>query len=112
MVVAFEAGFVFGEAAGGVHAYPFEFLFEEFFAGGVDFLGLFGEGLFLFEPGLVVAFVGVGAAAVEFEDPFGDVGEKVAVVGDDDEGAFVLFEVGLEPADGFGVEVVGGFVEE
>lgn len=33
-------------------------------------------------------------------------------MGDNDEGAFEGFEVGFEPGDGFGVEVVGGFVEE
>ena len=68
--------------------------------------------LFLFEPGGVVAFVGDAEAAVEFEDPACDVIEEVAVVGDGDDGAFVFAEVMFEPRHGFGVEVVGGFVEQ
>src|SRR4029453_11521751 len=38
------------------------------------------------EPGRVVALVGNAAAAVELENPAGDVVEEVAVVGDDQDG--------------------------
>ena len=51
-------------------------------------------------------------AAVELEDPAGDVVEEVAVVGDGDDRALVLVEVTLEPGDRLGVEVVGRLVEE
>ena len=51
-------------------------------------------------------------AAVELEDPAGDVVEEVAIVGDGDDGALVLGEVALEPRDRLGVEVVGGLVEQ
>lgn len=47
-----------------------------------------------------------------FEYPAGYVVEEVAVVGDGDDRAFVLLQMCLEPLDAFGVEVVGGFVEE
>ena len=66
----------------------------------------------LVEPGGVVATPGDALAAVELEDPTGDVIEEVAVVGDADDGAGVLLEVLLEPVDGLGVEVVRGLVEE
>ena len=52
------------------------------------------------------------AAAVELEDPAGDVVEEVAVVGDRDDRARVLREVALEPRDRLGVEVVGRLVEQ
>ena len=52
------------------------------------------------------------AAAVELEDPAGDVVEEVAIVGDRDDRALVLGEVALEPGDGLGVEVVGRLVEQ
>ncbi len=38
--------------------------------------------------------------------------EEVAVVGDGDHRAGILVEVLLEPVDRFGVEVVGGLVEQ
>ena len=60
----------------------------------------------------VVALERDAAAAVELEDPAGDVVEEVAVVGDGDHGALVVGEEALEPVDGLGVEVVRRLVEE
>ena len=51
-------------------------------------------------------------AAIELEDPAGDVVEKVAVVRDRDDGARVVLEKALEPGDRFGVEMVGRLVEQ
>ena len=68
--------------------------------------------LLLLEPARVVALEGDAAAAVELEDPAGDVVEEVAIVGDGHDGALVLGEVALEPRDRLGVEVVGGLVEQ
>ena len=51
-------------------------------------------------------------AAVELEDPAGDVVEEVAIVGDGDDRALVLGEVLLQPRHRLGVEVVGGLVEQ
>ena len=68
--------------------------------------------LLLLEPGGVVALEGDAAAAVELEDPAGDVVEEVAVVGDRDDRALVVLEVLLEPGDRLGVEVVGRLVEQ
>jgi hypothetical protein len=39
----------------------------------------------LLQPAGIIALVGDAAAAVEFEDPAGDVVEEIAVVGDDQE---------------------------
>ena len=60
----------------------------------------------------VVALVGDAPAAVELEDPAGDVVEEVAVVRDGDDRALVLGEVLLEPRHRLGVEVVGGLVQQ
>ena len=54
----------------------------------------------------------VGVAAVEFEDPLRDVVEEVAVVGDRDDGARIGGQMGFEPLHAFGVEMVGGLVEQ
>ncbi|AFJ34468.1 30S ribosomal protein S5 [Mycobacterium sp. H4Y] len=60
----------------------------------------------------VVALVRVGPAAVEFQDPFGDVVQEVPVVGDRQDRARIRGEVLFEPLHALGVEVVGGLVEE
>ena len=64
------------------------------------------------EVGGVVALVRIGPAAVELEDPLGDVVEEVPVVGDRDHGAGVLLQVLLQPLHALGVEVVGRLVEQ
>ena len=68
--------------------------------------------LLLREPGRIVALIGNAAAAIELEDPAGDVVEEVAVVGDDQDGAGIIAQVAFEPIDGFGIEVVRGLVEQ
>ena len=51
-------------------------------------------------------------AAVEFEDPLGDVVQEVAVVGDRDDGARIAAQMLLEPLHALGVEVVGRLVQQ
>ena len=51
-------------------------------------------------------------AAVQFQNPAGDVVEEVAVMGHGDDRARVRFQKLFEPGDGLGVEVVGGFVQQ
>ena len=51
-------------------------------------------------------------AAVEFEDPLGDVVEEVAIVRDGDDRRRIRLEIFFQPADRLGVEVVGGLVEQ
>ena len=112
LVVGVDAGLLLGLAGLGALADPFELAGEGLLAGLV-LAGLLQQALgLLLEPGGVVALVGDAAAAVELEDPAGDVVEEVAVVGDDEDGVRVLDQVLLQPGDGLGVEVVGGLVEE
>ena len=74
---------------------------------------LLGETLLLLlEPGRVVALEGDAPAAVQLQDPAGDVVEEVAVVGHRHDRALVLLEVALEPGHGLGVQVVGGLVQQ
>ncbi len=51
-------------------------------------------------------------AAVELQNPLGDVVEEVAIVRDGDDGAGILGQVPLEPEHAFGVEVVRRLVEQ
>ena len=68
--------------------------------------------LLLRQPGGVVALVGNAAAAIELEDPAGDVVEEVAVVGDDQDRARIVAQVPFQPGDALGVEMVGRLVEQ
>ena len=68
--------------------------------------------LLLLEPARVVAFVRNALAAVELEDPAGDVVEEVPVMRDRDDRALVVGEEPLEPEDRLGIEVVRRLVEQ
>lgn len=77
---------------------------------------LFAESVLAF---LELGFVGgvvagefLGAAVVEGDGAGGEAVHHGAVVGDEDDGAFVVVEVVLHETLGIDVEVVGGFVEE
>ncbi len=50
-----------------------------------------------FEIGRVVALIGNAAAAVEFEDPAGDIVEEIAVVGDDQHRARIFAQMLFQP---------------
>ncbi|OQA02062.1 MAG: hypothetical protein BWY71_00147 [Planctomycetes bacterium ADurb.Bin412] len=110
--VGVDPGLVFLVAGtdGGVD--PVQFPGEGFLPLGFLFLGDAEEFGLLFEPGGVVALEGQAAGVFQFKNPLGDVVKEVAVVGDDDDGAVVVAEGGFQPLDGFGVEVVGGFVQK
>src|SRR5262249_53912143 len=68
--------------------------------------------LLLVEPRRVVALVRNSIAAIQLENPTGNVVEEVAVVRDGDDGAREIVQIALEPRDALGVEVVGRLVEE
>ena len=73
---------------------------------------LFETLFFLFEPRRIVAFPWDAVAAVEFENPTGDIVEKIAVVGHGNHGALVVAEKAFEPSHRFGVEVIGRLVQQ
>ena len=94
------------------HAHPFQLAFEGLAAlAGSLFFHFHALGL-LFEPAGVVTLPWNTFATVEFKNPSGNVVEEVTVVGDTDHGTFVLLQVLFQPVDGFGIEVVGRFVEK
>ena len=112
LVVGGDARLALALAGSRRHADPLELTLERGLARPVGLL-LGGQArLLLFEPRGVVALPGDAGAAVELEDPSGDVVEEIAVVRDRDDGARVLLERPLEPGDGLGVEVVGRLIEE
>src|SRR4029077_19134474 len=68
--------------------------------------------LLLRQPRRIIAFVRNAAPAIELENPSGHIVEEVAVVGDDQDRAWIVARVSLEPRRGLGIEVVGRLVEQ
>src|SRR5690606_7401506 len=101
-----------GLAGARAHVDPFELARERATPLALGLLFLLEALALLIEPGGVVALPRDALAAIELEDPSGDVVEEVAVVGDRDDGAGVVVEMALEPRHALGVEVVGGLVEQ
>ncbi len=93
-------------------SHPFELAGQRPLARGGFLFLLLEPLLLLLEPRGVVALPRNALAAVELEDPLRRVVEEVAIVGDRHDRAGVFLEMALEPGDRFGVEVVGGLVEE
>ena len=112
VLVGGDAGLALGLAGLGRHADPLELAGQGALAPRLGLLLDGQPGLFLLEPGGVVALPGDALAAVELQDPAGHVVQEIAVVGHGDDRAPVFLEVPLEPGDGLGVEVVGRLVEE
>ena len=94
------------------HAHPLELAGERAPARRLGLLLDREPRLLLLEPRRVVALERQPLAAVELEDPAGDVVEEVAIVGDRHHGALVVLEEALQPGDRLGVEVVRRLVEE
>ena len=112
LLVAREARLGLRAFALRVRAHPFELRRDRALAALFAALFLGHTRLLLLEPARVVALVGDALAAVELEDPAGDVVEEVAVVRHGDDRALVLGQVLLEPRHRLGVEVVRGLVQQ
>ncbi len=112
LFVGFDPGLRFGLASLGAHPDPFQFASQVLFASLL--LAFFQSHSFgaVFQPRAVVAFERDAAAAIDFEDPLGHVVQEVTIVGDGHNGALVVGQVLFQPRNGFGIEVVGRFVEQ
>ncbi|ELP47394.1 30S ribosomal protein S5 [Mycobacterium avium subsp. paratuberculosis S5] len=112
LLVALQAGLALGLTRLGPGTHPGQLLAQPLLQLGVlAALHRQAVGLLL-QIGRIVALVGVGAAAVEFENPLRDVVQEVAVVGDRQHRARVGRQVLFEPLHAFGVQVVGGLVQQ
>src|SRR5258706_8177079 len=85
---------------------------QRLLAGGFDLLLDLEALLFLLQPARVIALVRNALAAIELEDPAGDVVEEIAIVRHRDDRPLIPLKMMLQPRDRFGVEVVGGLVQD
>ena len=111
-VVGREARLALGLAGLWRHAHPLELALQRTAAILVALLLAQHALLLLLEPAGVVAFERDSLAAVELEDPLGDIVQEVSVVGDRNDSAVVVLEETFEPFDTLGIEMVGWFVEQ
>src|SRR5581483_7772783 len=58
--------------------------------------------LLLFKPARIIPLERDAVAAIEFEDPAGDLVEEIAVMRDRDDGAGIILQKALQPGDRFG----------
>src|SRR5690606_22548956 len=112
LLQAGQARLALGTAALGVLPGPFQLALNGLLAGLLLVLFLPEALVLLLEPLGVVALPGNAAAAVQLEDPLGGVVEEVAVMGDGHHRARVALQELLQPFHRFGVEVVGGLVQQ
>ena len=92
--------------------HPLEFFTQEALAASFGLLGDLPSHGLRFEKRGVISRMRKRAALVDLDDACGDHIEEVAVVRHEDDCAGKTFQIVLEPADRFGIEVVRWFVEQ
>ena len=112
LVIARNTGLALGLTRLGTRTDPLEFFFQRFLLGFVFARFLLHPLGLLVQPSRIVALVRDATAAVQFQNPRGDIIKEIAVVGDDQDGALIGDQVLLQPSDGFRVQVVGRFVQQ
>ncbi len=95
-----------------VLANPFQFFFQGFLACAFAAFFLLKAVLLLVQPGTVVAFPRNARSSVQFQNPFGGIVQKVAVVGNSHHSTWELVQELLKPVHRFSIQVVGGFVQQ
>src|SRR4029078_9168491 len=74
---------------------------------------LLGEPMaLLLEPRRVIALGRYTLAAVQFENPSGNIVEKIAVVRNGNDRSFIFLQVLFKPGDRLGVEMICRFVQK
>ncbi len=107
-----EARLALGVPALGAGAHPFQLGLHGLLAGRFLLLLDFESLFLLLQPGRIVALPGDAVAAVQLQDPAGDVIEKIAIVGDGHDGAGVFGQEAFQPGHALRVQVIGRFIEQ
>ena len=96
----------------GRHTDPVQLAFERLLTRGRLLFFAFQPAALLFQPGRVVAFPRYAAAAVQFQNPLGDVIEKIPVVRDGHHRSRILRQMPLEPGHRLGIQMVRRLVQQ
>ena len=112
LFVRFDSRLALGLPRLGAHPNPLQFAGQRSLPGLL--LTLFDRHPLLagFQPGGVVALQRNPFAAVDFQDPLGNVVQEISIVRDGNDGAGVPGQVLLQPGNAFGIQVVGRFVQQ
>ncbi len=111
-LVSVDARLGLGMAPLGRHPDPLELALQGFLTFGFALFLLLQAGSLLFKPGRVIAFPRNPVTPVQLENPASNVIKEVAVVGDGNHRPGIALQVVFEPGDRFGIEVVGGLIQE
>ena len=112
LLVSLDTGLALGLPSARGHADPLQLALQRFLPREAGFLLLRQTLLLLLQPGRVVAFPRDAAAAIQFEDPAGDVIQEVPIVRHGHDRARILRQVPFQPRHGLGVQMVGGLVQQ
>ena len=111
-LIGVDARLALGMAALGGHADPFQLTAEGLAALVLGLVFLSEALFFLLQPRGIIALPRNPAATIQLENPSRDVVEEVTVVGHGNDRTGEILEVPFQPRHGFGVQVVGRFVEQ
>ena len=70
------------------------------------------SGLLLLEPGSVVPFPRNTLPTIQLQNPSRHIVQEIAIVRDRDNRSRILGQVPLQPGNAFGIQMVGGFVQQ
>ena len=112
LLVSAQTGFLLGLAGLRGHPDPFQLAFQGLAP--LALLLLFHGKAFglLVQPGGIIPLPGNALAAVQFQDPAGHVVQEVTVMRNGNHRTLILLQMGFQPLDGFGIQVVGGLVQQ
>ena len=107
-----DPAFIVFASCAGSFPQPLQFFLQTFLQGGSGFFSFSQDFGFLFQPGTVVAFERSAFALFQFKYPFSYVVEKIPIMGGNDDIAEITRESVFQPLHGFGIKMVGGFVQK
>ena len=112
LVIGIDPGFLLGLTRFLPLTHPFQFALKGFLFG-LIFPRFLRKALgLLLKPAGIVALIRNAASAIEFQNPAGDIIQKIPVVGHDQDGAFIVDQMLLQPSDGFRIQMVCRFIQQ
>ena len=112
IIIGGNPGFGFGLPGLLALPHPLQFALQRFLFGFI-LTGFLRQTLcLLLKPSGIIAFIGHALPPINFEDPAGNIIEKIAVVSHNEDCPGIVNQVFLQPSNGFSVQVVGRLIKQ